>query len=53
MGGDIILEFGGKKITNIYDYMYAMNEHTPGDVVDVVVQRGEDKVKLKLELAAK
>lgn len=53
LSGDVIVEFGGKRISSIYDYMYAMNEHTPGDVVEVVVQRGEDKVKLSVELAAR
>ncbi len=51
--GDIIIDFGGKKISNIYDYMYAMNEFAPGDKVDIVVLRGEEKLILKLELAAK
>ncbi len=51
--GDIIIDFGGKKISNIYDYMYAMNEYAPGDKVDIVVLRGEEKLTLKLELAAK
>lgn len=51
--GDIIVEFGGKKVGNIYDYMYAMGEFAPGDVVDVVVVRGSEKVKLKLELRAR
>lgn len=51
--GDVIVEFGGKKVGNIYDYMYAMGEFAPGDVVDVVVLRGQEKVKLKLELRAR
>lgn len=52
-GGDIIVEFGGKKVSNIYDYMYAMNSFAPGDIVDVLVKRDKDELKLKLELAAK
>jgi len=52
-GGDIIVEFGGKKVTNIYDYMYAMNSFAPGDVVDVLVKRDKEELKLKVELAAK
>ncbi len=51
--GDIIIDFGGKKISNIYDYMYAMNDYAPGDKVDIVVLRGQEKLTLKLELAAK
>lgn len=52
-GGDIIVEFGGKKVSNIYDYMYAMNSFAPGDVVDVLVKRDKEEIKLKVELAAK
>jgi aminopeptidase YwaD len=51
--GDIIIEFGGKKIANIYDYMYAMNDQAPGDIVDIVVLRGNEKLTLKVELTAK
>jgi hypothetical protein len=51
--GDTIVEFGGKKVANIYDYMYAMNEHTPGEKVDIVVLRSGEKVTLNLELAAR
>lgn len=43
-GGDIMIQFGEKKVVNIYDFMYAMNDHKPGDVVKVVVIRdGEEK----------
>ncbi len=31
-GGDIIVDFGGKKISNIYDYTYALGDFSPGDV---------------------
>ncbi len=49
----MIVEFGGKPVKNIYDYMYAMNEFAPGDVVEVVVLRNGEKQYLKIELAAK
>lgn len=52
-GGDIIIEFGGKKISNIYDYTYALGDHTPGEVVDVVVMRNGEKKTLKVELGAR
>ncbi|MDZ7766867.1 MAG: M28 family peptidase [Melioribacteraceae bacterium] len=43
-GGDIMVKFGEKTVANIYDFMYAMNEHKPGDVVQVIVLRdGEEK----------
>ena len=52
-GGDIIIEFGGKKISNIYDYTYALGDHSPGDIVDVVVMRGSEKKTFKVELGAR
>ncbi len=52
-GGDIIIGFGGKKISNIYDYTYALGDFSPGDIVDVVVLREGKKVNLKVELGAR
>jgi Tol biopolymer transport system component len=45
-GGDIIIEFGGQKIANIYDYTYALDAVKIGKPVDIVVTRGTDRVKL-------
>lgn len=43
-GGDIMIKFGKKDLENIYDFMYAMSEYSPGDKVDVIVLReGEEK----------
>ena len=39
--GDIITSIGGKDIKNIYDYMYRLAELKPGEMVEVVVMRGE------------
>ena len=52
-GGDIIIEFGEKKISNIYDFTYALGDFVPGDVVDVIVKRGEEEITYKLKLATK
>ena len=52
-GGDIIIEFGGKKISNIYDFTYALGDFVPGDEVDVVVKRGEEQITFKVKLASK
>ncbi len=38
-GGDILIEFDGKKIDNLYDFTYALRARQPGDVVTVVVSR--------------
>ncbi len=45
-GGDIIVEFGGKKIANIYDYTYAMDAVKIGQPVPVVVLRAGQRVTL-------
>jgi hypothetical protein len=52
-GGDIIVSFSGKEITNIYDYTYALQDATPGDVVDVVVLRNGERLTFKVELGAR
>jgi hypothetical protein len=52
-GGDVMLKFGNREINNIYDYVYALQDHVPGDVVIVVVKRGEEKISLTLTLGAK
>jgi hypothetical protein len=51
--GDIIIKFGLKTVNNIYDFMYAMGEFSPGDKVDVVVLRDGKEVTLNLELTTK
>jgi hypothetical protein len=37
--GDVLVEFGGKPIQNLYDFTYALRAHKPGDVVKVKVLR--------------
>ncbi len=52
-GGDIIISFGDKKISNIYDFTYALGDFVPGDVVDVIVKRGNEEITFTIELASK
>jgi len=52
-GGDIIISFGGKKISNIYDFTYALGDFVPGDEVDVIVKRGAEEITYKIKLASK
>ncbi|MDD3558160.1 MAG: M28 family peptidase [Melioribacteraceae bacterium] len=52
-GGDIMIKFGDRSINNIYDYVYALQEYVPGDVVEIELKRGEEAIYLKLELGAK
>lgn len=53
LAGDIMLSFGGKLINNIYDYVYALQEHLPGDEVEVIIKRNNEKISLKLILGMK
>ena len=45
-GGDVIVEFGGQEIANIYDYTYALDAVKIGEPVEVVVLREEKRVTL-------
>ena len=45
-GGDVIVEFGGQEITNIYDYTYALDAVKIGEPIEVVVLREGKRVKL-------
>jgi len=44
--GDVVIEFAGKEVLNIYDYTYALREHAPGDTVVIKVRREGDTVEL-------
>ncbi len=52
-GGDIIINFGGKSIENVYDYTYALGEYNPGDIVEVVILRNGEEISLEVELGAR
>jgi Peptidase family M28/PDZ domain/PA domain len=43
-GGDVLVEFDGKKIDNLYDFTYALRAHKPGDKVMVTVIRGGERI---------
>lgn len=48
--GDIIVEFGGKAVEDLQSYSDALYSYKPGDLVDVVVMRGTERVKLRVKL---
>jgi len=52
-GGDRIVEMAGTRIANLYDMTYALQDHKPGDTIDVVVIRGGEKVKLRATLGSR
>ncbi len=47
-GGDVIVEFGGQKITNIYDYTYALDAVKIGVAVKVTVERGGQRMEFSV-----
>jgi Tol biopolymer transport system component len=52
-GGDVIVEFGGQKITNIYDYTYALDAVKIGQPVKMIVERDGRRVTLTVTPAAR
>ncbi len=50
LAGDILVEFGGQKIENLYDFTYALQAHQPGDEVLVKVLRGTEAIEAKVLL---
>lgn len=49
-GGDVIVKFGGREVTDIYTYTDALNAHKPGDTVTVEVLREGKPVTLSVTL---
>lgn len=50
--GDIVLRFGAREVRNIYDYMYALGDHQPGEQVELLVRRGERTLSVTVTLEA-
>ena len=48
--GDVIVEFGGVAVKDLYSYSDALYAHKPGDVVKIVVLRGTQRVELTVTL---
>ena len=49
-GKDRIVEMAGTRIENLYDMTYALQDHKPGQTVDVVVERGGERLTLRATL---
>ncbi len=47
-GGDIVVGLAGHKITNIYDYTYALEELEIGKPVSIIVLRDGEQVRLTI-----
>jgi Tol biopolymer transport system component len=52
-GGDTIVEMGGIRVENLYDMTYALQDHKPGDTIDVVVLRNEERLTLRATLGSR
>jgi S1-C subfamily serine protease len=50
--GDIIVGLGDQKIDDFDDLYNALDQHRPGDTVDVKVRRGDQLATLKMEVIA-
>lgn len=50
-GGDRIVQFGKMKVENINDYDLALRKCEPGELIEVIVLRGKEKLSLKVTLA--
>ncbi len=48
--GDIMIEFDGKEIGNLYDFTYALREHKAGDLVPVKLLRDGQTIEAKVLL---
>lgn len=48
--GDVVVEFAGREITDIYAYTYALRDHAPGDEVEIVVERDGERLTLTVTL---
>lgn len=49
-GGDILIEFDGKPIQNLYDFTYALRASKPGQEVLVKVLRAGQPIEAKVLL---
>jgi Tol biopolymer transport system component len=52
-GGDRIVEMAGTRIENLYDMTYALQDHKPGETVDVIVIRNEKRTPLRATLGTR
>lgn len=50
-GGDILIEFDGKPIQNLYDYTYALRARKPGDTVKVKYLRQGQPAEVEVLLS--
>jgi Zn-dependent M28 family amino/carboxypeptidase len=50
VSGDVIVEFAGRAVKDLYDFSDALYSHKPGDTVSVVVLRNGDRKQFTVRL---
>lgn len=50
--GDVVIKVGERPVNNIYDYMYALGDHQPGETVPFTVQRGGETLVVQVTFEA-
>jgi aminopeptidase YwaD len=48
--GDIVVELGGKPVTDLQSYSDALYAFSPGDVVEIVAMRGAERMRFRVRL---
>ncbi len=48
--GDVVIEFGGQKVGNFYDFATLLSKYEGGEKVKTVVRRGEETLTVEVEL---
>ena len=48
--GDVVVQWNGAEINDLYAYTYALRDHQPGDEVDLVVLRDGERISVKVTL---
>jgi serine protease Do len=51
--GDVIVEFGGRPVKDLYEFTDVLRAHRPGDTVNVVVEREGRRVTLRATLRSR
>jgi Tol biopolymer transport system component len=52
-GGDRIIQMAGTRIENLYDMTFALQDHKPGETIEVAVVRGGEQKKLRATLGTR
>ena len=50
LSGDVVVEFAGRPVKDLYDFSDVLYSHKPGDTVSVVVLRNGDRKQFKVRL---